>query len=151
MTTERPEGLKPVPDDGMTTLKGERRWGIDHTGFGVSDVVRSAKFYDAVLGALGLQRAAQLPEDSGTDAVGFGRGDYPVFWIDRFHAHGTRNHTAFIAASREEVDAFHAAGLRAGGTDNGPPGPRQMYPSSWYVAFVRDLDGNNVEAIFHGD
>jgi catechol 2,3-dioxygenase-like lactoylglutathione lyase family enzyme len=119
---------------------------IDHTGIGVADVARSAAFYDVALGALGLRRAMQLPEDDGADGVGYGV-DYPVFWIDRFHPHTTKQHTAFIAKSRAEVDAFHAAALRAGGIDNGPPGLRT---ASYYAAFVLDPDGNNMEAVFRG-
>ena len=88
---------------------------IDHTGIGVADVARSAGFYDAALGALGLRRVMQLPENDGADAVGYGVG-YPVFWIDRFHPHGIKQHTAFAARNRAEVEAFHAAALKAGGT-----------------------------------
>jgi len=119
---------------------------IDHTGIGVADVARSAAFYDAALGALGLRRVIQMPENEGADGVGYGV-DYPVFWIDRFHPPGARQHTAFAARSRAEVDAFHAAGLKAGGTDNGPPGLRDT-PPGYYAAFVLDPDGNNIEAVF---
>lgn len=121
---------------------------IDHTGIGVADVARSAAFYDSALGALGLRRVVQLPED-GSDAVGYGV-EYPVFWIDRFHPHSTRQHTAFAAHSRSAVDAFHAAAVKAGGTDNGSPGLRDTakgYPPGYYAAFVFDPDGNNVEAV----
>src|SRR3981189_2233108 len=93
---------------------------IDHTGIGVSNVARSAAFYDAALGALGLRRVMQLPENDGADAVGYGV-DYPIFWIDRFHPHGVKQHTAFAAKNRAQVDAFQAAALKAGGTDNGSP------------------------------
>jgi catechol 2,3-dioxygenase-like lactoylglutathione lyase family enzyme len=120
---------------------------IDHTGIGVADVARSATFYDAVLGALGMRRVMQLPESDGADAVGYGF-DYPVFWIDRFHPHGVKQHTAFVARSRAEVEAFHAAALEVGGTDNGPPGLRAGYPPGYYTAFVLDPDGNNMEAVF---
>ena len=123
---------------------------IDHTGIGVEDIGRSAAFYDAALGALGLGRAAQLPDEDGIGGIGYGVGDYPIFWIDRYHPHSVRQHTAFIAKSRDEVDAFHAAALAAGGTDNGAPGQREIYPPDYYVAFVLDPDGNNIEAIFHG-
>jgi catechol 2,3-dioxygenase-like lactoylglutathione lyase family enzyme len=120
---------------------------IDHTGIGVADVERSAAFYDAALGALGLRRVQQLPENEGTNAVGYGV-EYAVFWIDRFHPHSIRNHTAFAAKSRAEVDAFHAAALNVGGTDNGAPGIRQGYEPGYYAAFVLDPDGNNIEAVF---
>ena len=119
---------------------------IDHTGIGVADVGRSAAFYDAALGALGMHRVTQMPDGLGTDGVGYGV-DYPVFWIDRYHAHSVRNHTAFAAKTRAEVDAFHAAAIKAGGTDNGAPGLRKP---SYYAAFVLDPDGNNIEAVFRG-
>ncbi len=123
---------------------------IDHTGIGVADVARSARFYDAALAALGMKRSMQLPPDTGADAVGYGV-DFPVFWIDRFHPSGARNHTAFAAVSREAVNAFHAAAIAAGGTDNGPPGLRGGgYPPGYYAAFVIDPDGNNMEAVFRG-
>lgn len=121
---------------------------IDHTGIGVADVARSAAFYDAALAALGLRRVAQLPPETGADAVGYGDA-YPVFWIDRFHPHGVKQHTAFAAKSRAHVDAFHAAAVRAGGKDNGAPGLRGGgYPPGYYAAFVVDPDGNNMEAVF---
>jgi catechol 2,3-dioxygenase-like lactoylglutathione lyase family enzyme len=120
---------------------------IDHTGIGVSDVQRSATFYDAALGALGMRRVIELPAN---DGIGYGL-DYPVFWIDRFHPHGVKQHTAFAAKSRAQVDAFHAAALQAGGSDNGPPGLRGGgYPPGYYAAFVLDPDGNNMEAVFRG-
>jgi catechol 2,3-dioxygenase-like lactoylglutathione lyase family enzyme len=94
----------------------------------------------------------QLPAKTGTDAVGYGV-DHPVFWIDRFHPYGVKQHTAFVAESRAEVDAFHEAGLGAGGTDNGPPALRDTTrgsPPGYYAAFMLDPDGNNIEAVFRG-
>jgi catechol 2,3-dioxygenase-like lactoylglutathione lyase family enzyme len=125
---------------------------IDHTGIGVAEVGRSAAFYDAALGALGLRRVMQIPANGGTNGIGYGV-EYPVFWIDRFHPHGVKQHTAFAAKSRAEVDAFHAAALAAGGTDNGTPGLRPTadgYPPGYYAAFVLDPDGNNMEAVCRG-
>ncbi len=123
---------------------------IDHTGIGVADVAASAAFYDAALGALGMRRAMQMPQDKGTDGIGYGV-DYPIFWIDRFHPHSTRQHTAFVAKSRAEVDAFYAAAIRAGGTGNGAPGAREKQSTPvYYAAFVLDPDGNNIEAVFRG-
>jgi len=119
---------------------------IDHTGIGVA---LSVAFYDAGLSALGLRRVMQLPKDTGVDAVGYGV-DYPVFWIDRFHPHSVKQYTAFVARNRAEVEAFYAAALKAGGTDNGPPGLRDTaegYPPGYYAAFVLDPNGNNMEAV----
>lgn len=120
---------------------------IDHPGIGVADVGRSATFYDAALGAIGLRRVMQMPEDVGTDGIGYGV-EYPVFWIDRFHPHSVKQHTAFAAKSRAQVDAFYDAALKAGGKDNGPPGLRRQH---YYATFVLDPDGNNTEAVFRGE
>lgn len=128
---------------------------IDHTGIGVSDIARSARFYDAVMGALGLRAVMRITQTfapaqaDSQDLGGVGYGaDHPVFWIDVFHPHGVRQHVAFRARSREEVDAFHATALDAGGKDNGAPGLRaDGYPGGYYAAFVLDPDGNNIEAV----
>jgi catechol 2,3-dioxygenase-like lactoylglutathione lyase family enzyme len=123
---------------------------IDHTGIGVSDVAISAAFYDAALGALGMRRTMQIPAGKGTDGVGYGV-DYPIYWIDRFHPHSTRQHTAFVAKSPAEVDAFYAAAIAAGGKDNGAPATRENQSTpTYYAAFVLDPDGNNIEAVFRG-
>ena len=137
-------------------MTGTENWRIDHSGIGVSDMARSMRFYDAALGALGMRAALRITPERGAataaDAAlgGIGYGDaYPIFWIDIFHPHGVRQHTAFRAISRAEVDAFHAAAVAAGGTDNGPPGLRETgYPPGYYAAFVLDPDGNNIEAVF---
>ena len=120
---------------------------IDHTGIGVANVEHSAAFYDAALGMLGLRRVKQLLSGQKPDAIGYG-ADFPVFWIDRFHPHSVRQHVAFAARSRAEVDAFYVAALEVGAADNGAPGLRQQ---RYYAAFVLDLDGNNIEAVFRGD
>jgi catechol 2,3-dioxygenase-like lactoylglutathione lyase family enzyme len=129
---------------------------IDHAGIGVADVGRSSTFYDAALGGLGLRRVVQLPEDSGTDGIGYGV-DYPVSWIDRFHPYGVKQHTAFAAKGRAQLDAFDPAAIKAGGIDNGRPGLRagasgasSGYPPGYYAAFVIDPDRNNIEALFRG-
>ena len=82
--------------------------------------------------------------------LGFGEDGKPYFWVmsrGRPTVHGA--HFAFLAPDRDAVDTFHAAGLAAGGTDNGAPGPRPIYHASYYAAFVLDPDGNNVEAVCH--
>jgi catechol 2,3-dioxygenase-like lactoylglutathione lyase family enzyme len=123
---------------------------IDHTGIGVSNVATAAAFYDPALGALGMRRVMQMPGNTGADAVGYGI-DYPIFWIDRFHPHSTRQHTAFVANSHAQVDAFYAAAMGAGGTDNGAPAAREEQSTPiYYAAFVLDPDGNNIEAVFRG-
>lgn len=136
-------------------MNDTRNWRIDHTGIGVADIARAARFYDAVLGPLGLRPVARITtkfepaEADEADLGGVGYGvDYPQFWIDLFHPHGVRQHTAFRALNRAEVDAFHRAALAAGGRDNGAPGLRAGgYPPGYYAAFVLDPDGNNVEAV----
>ncbi|HEY8945149.1 MAG TPA: VOC family protein [Polyangiaceae bacterium] len=140
---------EPLADAPDADSPAQRSGAIDHTGIGVADVTLSAAFYDAALAPLGMRRVAQLPED-GSDAVAWGV-EHPEFWIDRFHPHSVKNHTAFVAPNRTAVDAFHAAALAAGGTDNGAPGVRDTatgYPPGYYAAFVLDPDGNNVEALF---
>jgi catechol 2,3-dioxygenase-like lactoylglutathione lyase family enzyme len=131
-------------------------WRIDHTGIGISDIGRSAKFYDAALGALDMRPVMRITTDfrpasgDGDDIGGVAYGvNFPVFWIDVSHPHGVRQHTAFRARSREEVQAFYAAAMAAGGRDNGAPGLRSGgYPPGYYAAFVLDPDGNNIEAVF---
>jgi catechol 2,3-dioxygenase-like lactoylglutathione lyase family enzyme len=68
----------------------------------------------------------------------------PVFWIDRFHPHGVKQHTAFVAKSRAGVDAFLDSALKAGGAENGAPG---LHRPNYYAAYVLDPDGNNIEAV----
>ena len=119
---------------------------LDHVGFAVNDYARSKAFYEQALAPLGL---TLLMEPVG-QAAGFGRGGNPVFWIE---THGRvpkgRLHVAFAADDRATVDAFHAAALAAGGTDNGPPGERPIYHRDYYGAYVLDPDGNNIEAVCH--
>lgn len=132
-----------------------RHWRIDHCGLGVADIHGSARFYDAALAPLGLTAVARITrgfapaEADAADLGGVGYGvDYPLFWIDLFHPAGTRQHIGFRALDRGEVDAFHAAALASGGTDNGGPGLRGGgYPPGYYAAFVLDPEGNNIEAV----
>ena len=118
---------------------------IDHLHLVVRDIEASHRFYSAVLSALGIPLG--------------GRGD-DWFWADELYVSTAdsqgmrttptgRHHLAFQAADSKTVDAFHAAALAAGGTDNGAPGPRQYHPG-YYAAFVLDPDGNNIESVYHG-
>lgn len=133
-----------------------RNWLIDHTGIGVSDIVRSSQFYEASLRPLGctiimcIDSEMKLTEIDNRNLAGVAFGvDYPSFWIDIFHPSAAKQHTAFRATSRDEVDAFHREGLAAGGLDNGAPGLRSAgYPAGYYAAFLHDPDGNNVEAVY---
>ncbi len=137
-------------------MTDSRDWLIDHTGIGVSDIVRSTSFYEAALRPLGCNVVMRIDaemnpiEEGGPGLAGlaFGVG-YPSFWIDVFHQSGARQHTGFRATSRKAVDAFHREGLAAGGTDNGAPGLRSGgYPAGYYAAFLYDPDGNNIEAVY---
>jgi catechol 2,3-dioxygenase-like lactoylglutathione lyase family enzyme len=129
------------------STRGETMGVLDHVGIGVTDYERSKAFYEQALAPLGY---ALLMEFSGA-AAGFGRedGGRPSFFIE---AHGEpprgRLHIAFGAESRELVDAFHAAAVQAGGTDNGAPGLRWYHPD-YYGGYVLDPDGHNVEAVCH--
>lgn len=118
---------------------------IDHLQLVVTDLAASRRFYDAVFAALGLEVQGEGP--------GF-------FWLDELFVSAAgsaadqgvptgRTHLAFQAKDRAMVDAVHAAGLAAGGRDNGAPGERPYHPG-YYAAFLIDPDGNNVEAVFHG-
>lgn len=123
---------------------------LDHIGITTSDFARSKEFYRAALAPLGYQLRKELPSAAGFGVVeGYGKSSDPAgeFWIAQGEPQGPRTHIAFSAASRAEVDAFFAAALRAGGTDNGGPGLRPQYHADYYAAFVLDLDGYNIEAV----
>ena len=117
---------------------------IDHVNLNVADWSASRDFYVPALAPLGYE---VVKEWDGA-ATGFGPADQPVFFIEQRDPVSTGVHVAFTAAARETVDAFHAAALAAGGTDNGAPGLRWYHPA-YYGAFVLDPDGNNVEAVCH--
>jgi catechol 2,3-dioxygenase-like lactoylglutathione lyase family enzyme len=117
---------------------------IDHVGLGVSDLERSRAFYRGALGPLGYE---VLLERDGS--VGFGADGKPDFWIHANRPVTAPVHVAIASPDRATVDAFHAAGLAAGGRDNGAPGLRPHYHRHYYGAFVLDPDGNNIEAVCH--
>ena len=120
---------------------------IDHITFGVTDFDRSIAFYDAAFAPLSIRRVMDFAEN-GVRVAGYG-ADAPCFWLAEERATTGLFHVAMAADSRAEVDAFHAAALRAGGTDNGGPGLRPHYHENYYAAFVLDPDGHNIEAVFH--
>jgi catechol 2,3-dioxygenase-like lactoylglutathione lyase family enzyme len=113
----------------------------DHIGLRVKDIDTAKKFYKALLAPLGYALCSE-----GDGYAGFGPKDAPALWL---HASkkGSGAHIAFTAADRKSVDAFHKAGLKAGGKDNGAPGIRKDYSPTYYAAFLIDADGNNVEAV----
>ena len=116
---------------------------LDHIIIGVSDLQRSRGFYERSLAPLGMSIVLEFPS-----GAGFGRQGKPWFWIAEGRPVGPM-HVAFTAPDRPTVDAFHAAALEAGGSDNGPPGVRDVYHPTYYGAFVHDPDGYNVEAVCH--
>ena len=81
--------------------------------------------------------------------AGFGRQGKPEFWFGEHTEKQQPMHIAFLAESRDQVRAFHAAALAAGAKDNGAPGIREIYHPNYYGAFVLDLDGHNIEAVCH--
>jgi catechol 2,3-dioxygenase-like lactoylglutathione lyase family enzyme len=120
---------------------------LDHVGVNASDYERSKSFYEAALAPLGLRVVREIDDA----AAGFGGGDgRPFFFVEK-RPPPVRGglHVAFTADERPLVDAFHAAAVGAGGTDNGAPGPRPRYHRDYYGAFVLDPDGNNIEAVCH--
>ena len=123
---------------------------IDHMGIAVTDIAKSRAFYEAALGPLGMSVQMEATPDqteSGGTALGFGVPGEKIFWIADGEKVGEGTHVAFRADRREQVEAFHAAGLEAGGRDNGAPGLRPHYGPNYYAAFVYDPDGANIEAV----
>ena len=122
---------------------------LHHVSVGVRDVGRAAQFYDAVLRTLGYKRVVEyLPY-----AIGYGATS-PVLWVGLPHNQqaatvGNGTHIGFSARTKDAVHKFYDAALANGGSDNGPPGPREMYGPEYYGAFVIDLDGNRLEATLH--
>ena len=118
---------------------------IDHLSIGVRDLARAKRFYDAALKPLGYTCLSES-----ADGLGYG-GAEPAFWINLVarpvppdEASGL--HICFGAPTPKSVDAFHAAAVKSGGRDNGPPGPRPSYGPGYYAAFAIDPDGYRVEA-----
>ncbi len=117
---------------------------LDHVAIRVSDQERSKLFYQKALSPLGYE----IRMDHDISGAGFGTDFKPDFWVQAGTPSGPI-HLAFGATDRATVDAFHAAALQAGATDNGAPGPRPEYHPNYYGAFVTDFDGNNVEVVCH--
>lgn len=126
---------------------------LDHTGIVVTDLEKARRFYEAVAGALGLQIKPMAPEffllgksqDEPIPYLWIGTL-IPSYWVEGSRAGINQMHVAFRADSEAMVQAFYDAALKAGGVDNGPPGPRDQF--GYYGAFVLDPDGNNIEAVY---
>ena len=117
---------------------------IDHVKVFATDPAASRAFYEQALKPLGYR--VMLEPAPGVVGMGATR---PDFWIQPAGDRPTLCHVAFRVDSEYEVQAFHAAALAAGGTDNGEPGPRPHYHKDYYGAFVLDPDGHNIETCCH--
>ena len=120
---------------------------IDHISVAVRDLAKGEQFYAAALAPLGLAKLREWPNAT----IGFGK-KYPEFWINRRDAmdriaDDSGVHICLRAPDTAAVDAFHAAALKAGGSSDGEPGLRPHYYQGYYAAFVRDPDGNRIEAV----
>ncbi|CAN7648743.1 VOC family protein [Caballeronia sp. dw_19] len=125
---------------------------LDHVSIGVPDLDIARRFYDAIMSVLGAAKVYDLPH-----ALGYGErctpqdagSTYLAVYLDQGLIGDNKRHWCFKAASRGQVDAFHAAGLVAGGRSDGLPGLRSDYHPGYYAAFLRDPAGNRVEAVCH--
>jgi catechol 2,3-dioxygenase-like lactoylglutathione lyase family enzyme len=120
---------------------------IDHVSVGVRDLKKAEAFYTAALAPLGMSKLREWPEAS----IGFGK-TYPEFWINRRNVvervgDDSGVHVCLRAPDSAAVDAFYDAALKAGGASDGAPGLRPDYHAKYYAAFVRDPDGNRLEAV----
>lgn len=147
----------PLASEGIFHTMTRELSVFSHVTVGCRDLPRSVVFYDAVLAPLGLRQRPVTP-DVGPAAfcwVDPNQG-LPRFYVrmpfDRRPASvGNGSMVAFSAGSTTEVDAAHAAGLAAGGTDEGRPGPREHYGRGYYGAYLRDPDGNKLHVVYRGD
>jgi catechol 2,3-dioxygenase-like lactoylglutathione lyase family enzyme len=119
---------------------------LSHVSLGTNDYPRAKAFYDAVLATLQIPCVMDFP-----GGAGYGRA-FPEFWIQQPHDGGRASagngaHVCFLANSIEEVKAFHAKAIELGGQDDGAPGLRPEYTDRYYAAFVRDPEGNKLEAM----
>jgi catechol 2,3-dioxygenase-like lactoylglutathione lyase family enzyme len=116
---------------------------LDHIGLKVKDLDVSVRFYTAALAPLGYELCSR-----DATSAGFGPKDAPALWLYASTKKvGTTSHVALSAPDRKSIDRFHAAGLKHGGSENGPPGLRADYSPTYYAAFLLDPDGHNLEAV----
>ena len=121
---------------------------LHHISIAVSNLDRSARVYDATLGALGYRRVWSVP-----DAIGYGfmlgKDKFAIKLSDDVNVPGRGFHVAFAARSRQAVERFHFAALEFGGVSNGEPGLRPQYGPRYFAAFVIDPDGHRIEAVIN--
>ena len=120
---------------------------ISHISIGTNHYDRAVAFYDSVLSTLGCKQLMQYP-----GATAYGR-EFPEFWVQtpidgRPASVGNGSHIGFVAHTKAAVHAFHEAALAVGGIDDGAPGTRPEYGPAYYGCFIRDLDGNKIEATY---
>ena len=120
---------------------------LSHVSIGTADFDRATQFYDAVLPSVGCRRVMEHP-----GAVAYGRV-FPGFWVQtpidgEAASVGNGFHIGFFASSKKAVDEFYHAAMKAGGSDDGAPGPRPEYCVPYYGCFVRDPDGHKIEATY---
>jgi catechol 2,3-dioxygenase-like lactoylglutathione lyase family enzyme len=115
---------------------------LDHISVNVRRFKRAREFYRAALGAVGMKINLEF-----ASSLGLGSQKEKIFWLIRDLGASGGGHYAFRVRHREEVNAFHAAALAAGGTDNGKPGPRPDNGPNYYAAFVKDPEDNNIEVV----
>jgi len=130
----------------METQELHRGRLIDHIGLVVGDIEASRRFYEAIFQVLGIPMGGVSDDDFWADEVFVSSRDSRAVQGQLTGRH----HLAFQAKDRATVDAVHKAGLANGGRDNGAPGERAYHPG-YYAAFLLDPDGNNVEAVHHGE
>ncbi|WP_340481346.1 VOC family protein [Vibrio anguillarum] len=118
---------------------------LNHVSVGASDVVSAMKFYDSILSALSIKRSHYI------ENVAAAYGEQFEFWVgcpcENKASFGNGSHIAFNAPSQESVDEFYRLAIELGGVCEGRPGLRPEYGESYYAAFIRDLDGNKIEAV----
>ncbi len=125
---------------------------ISHITLGTNDAARAAKFYDAVLGILGFER---LPKPADAPPA-YTKPGAPVIYVyypedGRPATWGNGTHIALVAQTHEQVQKFHQTALSLGGLDEGAPGPRPQYGKNYYAAYVRDPDGNKLQAVCYAE
>jgi catechol 2,3-dioxygenase-like lactoylglutathione lyase family enzyme len=121
---------------------------IDHISLSVEDYEKAKAFYSAALKALRGGVLMEFPMNEGAKVMGLGSDGHAFLWISS-SGKANHQHIAFRAENRDQVDAFYAAAIAAGGTDNGGPGLRPDYSEHYYAAYVLDPEGHNIEAVTH--